>query len=67
MMENYDSYIESLINPDYSYGDTAFSEFIYNISIRVPAKYARYERTIEGDPMIFYYDYIVDGVVTENK
>lgn len=63
MMENYDSYIESLINPDYPYGDTAFSEFIYNISIRVPAKYARYERTIEGDPMIFYYDYIVDGVI----
>lgn len=62
-IEDYTAYIESLINPDYPYGEEAFAEFIYNMSNRLPAKYARYEMTIEGDPMIFYYDYIVDDVI----
>ena len=59
----YQAYMRMLINPDYPCGEEALDDFLKDVSQGEPSKYATYRTTIEGDPMIFYYEYVVDDKI----
>lgn len=59
----YESYVQLLIHPDYPFGEEALSQFISSIEQGIPAKYVNYTIGEEGDPVFFYYDYMIDDVI----
>lgn len=59
----YEAYIRLLINPDYPCGEEALSQFVHSIADGMPAKYSRYIIGDEGDPVLFYYEYVIDDAI----
>lgn len=62
-MRAYNDYVILNINPDFPYGEEAQEQFIQDVKKGVPSKFASYFITIEGDPVINYFEYKIDNKI----